>query len=258
MGCEYSLYYELACRGEVDEPTYNPLYRTTKYSSYSNPLLSVEAIKNLEKEFPPHLRKQELGGEFIDMDGTGIFNSKWFQIVDTLPPASEWRDLVLSADTAFETKESNDDTAICLMLNATNGYYILDLLAAKLEILELLNTLNEMYIKHNFRWSKKIKYMLVEKKASGHSVIQALNKKTKINIKDIVPKEDKFTRASATTPIFETGHVFLLRGGWNQRLIDQMTEFNALMDTPDDIVDCVTQAINFFESKPMLNYTKVF
>ncbi len=258
LGCEYSLYFELACRGEKEHDTYSELYRTTKYSSYSNPLLSAEAIKNLEREIPPHLRKQELEGEFSDLDGTGIYHQNWFNIVDVLPPISEWREFVISADTAFKTSENNDPTAYVLMINCNNGYYILDMVNKRLDFVDLVNNINEYYQRNNFKWGKQINKILIEDKASGQSAIQVFNKKTKLPVKAIKVDTDKYTRALATTPIFETGHVFLLRGGWNNELISQMCEFNALMDTPDDIVDSVTQAINYFEKRPNVDFSNIW
>ena len=50
------------------------------------------------------------------------------------------------------------------------------------------------------------------------------------------------------SPLFETGKVFLLFGAWNKALIDQMADFNELMDSPDDIVDTVSQGLNYFKS----------
>jgi len=37
-------------------------------------------------------------------------------------------------------------------------------------------------------------------------------------------------------------------GAWNKLLIDQLTDFNELMDTPDDIVDAVDQGLNYLNS----------
>jgi predicted phage terminase large subunit-like protein len=251
LGYTKSLYYELYLRA-IDNN--NPKWRGLNYSSYDNPLLSPEDIKELEKEVPKHIVDQEIYGKFVDIDGVSVFDRNWFTIVDKLPPIEEWRGLYMSADTAFETKKSADDSAICLGIDANNGYYILDLFVGKVDIIDLVKAVNDMFQNYNYRWKKRIKNVLIEKKASGHSLLQVFKRKTKVPVQEVIPKDDKYVRACATVPIFQTGHFFLLRGKWNDQLIDQMTEFNALMDTPDDIVDCVTQFINYCEEKPTINY----
>jgi predicted phage terminase large subunit-like protein len=71
---------------------------------------------------------------------------------------------------------------------------------------------------------------------------------TNFPVKAIKVDSDKFSRASAITSLFETGRVYLKVGRWNQVLINQMCEFNALLDSPDDIVDAISQALNYCKS----------
>jgi predicted phage terminase large subunit-like protein len=251
-----SLYYELCEKG--NDPKQKK-WRTINYSTDSNPLLNPESIEALRKEIPPEIRAQELDGKFISFTGKGPFKRKWFHIVEKLPPLSEWHDFVISADTAFKTDEENDNSAFALMINATNGYYILNTYNKKVEFPDLIKDIGEFHYRHNFRWDRRISKVLIEDKASGQSALQIFRRKSKLPVEGIIPKGDKYTRARATTPVFESGNVFLLRGGWNDELIDQFCEFTALLDTADDIVDAVTQAINYFESGPqMMDYSKLW
>ena len=65
----------------------------------------------------------------------------------------------------------------------------------------------------------------------------------------ILPITDKYSRAVAVTPVCEAGRVSVLFGPWNDKAIDQLCDFNALLDTPDDIVDCFSQAMNYFKPR---------
>ena len=50
---------------------------------------------------------------------------------------------------------------------------------------------------------------LVEDAASGQSLIQALQKETRLPILPVKPLGDKLARASAVSPLVESGRVFL-------------------------------------------------
>ena len=246
FGYTTSLYYELCQKGE--DPN-NEKWWTNTYSSYTNPIIKDEDIEELKKEVPPETRDQEIYGKFISVSGRGPFERKWFHIVDTLPPLKEWRNLIISCDTAFKESEDADATAAIIGLNARNGYYILGMYNKRVDFVNLATDINELYERHNYRWGKGIQYVLIEDKASGISLAQTFKKKTKMPVKEIKVKDNKYERAVATTPIFETGNVMLYKGGWNEEFIQQFLDFTILLDTPDDIVDATSQFINFFEGK---------
>lgn len=86
--------------------------------------------------------------------------------------------------------------------------------------------------------------VLVEDKASGQSLIQELQRDTKLPVKPIKVDADKVSRAYAVTPIIETGRVFLPEAApWLADYVDAMASFpNALHD---DDVDSTTQALNY-------------
>lgn len=259
LGYNNSLYYELYQKGlDPNEPT----WRGLNFTTYDNPLLDKADIDYLYSITPRHLQDQEIKGLFTDIEDVPVFDRRWFQIVDSLPPVDEWRELAISIDSALEPDKKADDSVFLLGINALNGYYFLDMVNKKLDFVDLINGINDFYTKHNSRWPshrpKRIRRVLIEKKASGHSALHIFKRKSKLPVEGITPKDDKFVRAEATTPICEAGNVYLLRGAWNETFISQLEEFNALMDTPDDIVDAFSQFINFFEANPTPNYKGIW
>lgn len=240
-GVKTSLYYEMAEKG--NSPDHED-WITYTYSSYDNPLISKEKVDIMAKEIPPIIRKQEVFGKFLDLSGKPIFRKNWFNIVDTLPPRKTWHRLIMSADTAFKAGSENDDSAIVTILETSIGYYIVHVWCKKVEFPELALETKKI---HNYYCNKvkRIDYILIEDKASGQSLVQVFKKGTKLNIKGINPDSDKFTRANAITPICDSYNVILLKGGWNDMFLEQLSEFNELMDTPDDMVDAFTQGINW-------------
>jgi predicted phage terminase large subunit-like protein len=237
---EYTLYYELAQKGDSEQ---FPKWKHYNFSYKDNPLLSQDAIEELESEYPAAIRAQELDGKFVDIGDEDVFKSSWFQIVDTLPDKSLWEDCIISWDTAFRDHKENDDSAATVWVQTRNAYYLVDCICKKFQYPDLVRTAKELYK----RYSEDVSYNLIEDKASGLTIIDTFKRETRIPVKPIVPKGDKFSRAVACTPAFENKKVFFLRAQWNNMVINQLTSFSILMDTPDDIVDSVSQALNYLK-----------
>jgi len=235
-----SLYAELIDRGR--EPTATD-WRTLQFSSYDNPLLSPIDIKELEEEVPHAVRRQEIYGDCLDLGDEDVFKTEWFNVVHELPPDHLWQRLVISMDTAFKKGAENDDSACVVCLETKVGYFFLDCWTEKLEFPELVKKTK----KFRGKW-ENANYILVEDKASGQSLLQSFKTNVDFPMKPIKPDTDKYSRAVAVSPLFETGKCHLMFGAWNKLFIDQLTDFNELMDTPDDIVDAVSQVLNYFKS----------
>lgn len=238
-----SLFYELSERGNSRLPQ-DKRWLTKVFSTYDNPLLDVADIEELKAEVPPETRAQELHGEFVDVNNEAIFKRHWFPILDKLPDPQHWQRLIISGDTAFKAKESSDNSAFGLVLEYTLGYIIIDVFFGKYEFPELCNKIKEFYNYHNCRYfDKNINYVCVEDKASGQSLIQTLQRTTKLPVKAIQVKGDKIERAHNITSTCESGRVQLYNGNWNESFLSEICEFNHALDTPDDQVDMFTQAI---------------
>jgi len=248
-----SLYSELIDKGRG--PGKHKDWLTLQYSSYDNPLLEPEDIKELEDDIPFIVRRQEIYGDCLDLGDESVFKSAWFNIVYELPSKHLWRRCLLSMDTAFKKGAENDDSAATLFLETTVGYFILYSWADKLEFPELVKWTNDFRAGYRDRINysgelPELNYILVEDKASGQSLIQTFRNDVSMPVVPISVSTDKYSRAVAVSPLFETGKVFLLFGAWNKKLIDQMCEFNELMDSPDDMVDTVSQALNYLKAAP--------
>lgn len=275
-----SLYYELALKGGLEDPEHNILLRepseqsekvigrrledindetdaaveesqriykkesdwkTIEVSSYDNPLLDPEEIKEMEDDVPRVTRAQEIFGKFIDIGEEEIFHEAWFPVKYELPPDHLWIRKIISLDTAFKKGAENDDSAGVCILETHVGYFWIDTFWEKLEFPELVKRAKEFYLKHD------PDVCLIEDKASGTPLIQTFKREVNFPVKAINPITDKINRAVAVTPYFETGKVFLLFGSWNDTARDQLCDFNAKLDTPDDIVDAISQAFNYFK-----------
>ena len=234
----YCLYYELALLGGLKGDK-DPDWATKVYDSYSNPKLSHDVIKKLESKWKLAYRKQEIQGEFIDFSQEAIFHASWWHFVDELPPAVNRRRLFLSIDTAFKIGEENDFSAFSVVLEHRTGFVWMFAIAEKLEFPQLIERTCQLYDEY------RPDLVLVEDRASGQSLIQTLKQNVPFPVAGYKSDRDKVARAQAVTPMFAEGRVQILRGPWNKEALDQLIEFNATLDSPDDIVDSITQVLNF-------------
>ena len=239
---ETHLFYELWQRGN---PPLHPSkegsfedWVSFNFSSYDNPYLDKDEIDEMVKEISPALRDQEVFGLFVDTDKSGIINSEWWNYYEK----DEYRykriyKIIQSWDTAFKKNEENDFSVCTTWAVAENGYFLLNLWRDRVEFPELKRN----FIKQFELWNAN--EVLIEDKASGQSLIQEIQRNTRIPIKIIKPDQDKIARVHSVTPIIEAGKVFLPKDKiWTKTFTDECEDFpNGQFD---DIVDTLSQLLN--------------
>jgi phage terminase large subunit-like protein len=240
-GFKESLYYQLYCKAGGDGHPKHPNYKYFNITSYENPLNTVQVIQELEEELPRISRDQEIKGKFRDINDEPVFKEKWFPIVYELPPDHLWNRKFISMDTAFKIGSENDNSAGVCLLETTVGIFWIDCFNKKLEFPELL-TETETFFDDN-----AADFGIVEDAASGQSLLQMYKNSVHFNLLPVKADRDKFSRNVAVSPICESGKIFVLFGAWNKEAIDQVCEFNACLDTPDDIVDCFCHGLNYIK-----------
>ena len=231
------LFYEM-----FEKENENNEWKSFHFTSYDNPLLDEEEIRQLEKELPYHLRMQEIRGEFIDEATESIIKREWWKFfnADELSKKKNYG-VYQSWDTAFKTKEENDYSVCTTWQMCEDGYYLIDLWRGRVEFPELKKMVSQFYEQY------KPREVLIEDKASGQSLIQELQRSTRIAIKPIKVNADKIARVNAVTPLFESGKVKINISEQSKSLanlvISECEEFpNGEFD---DMVDSVTQFLNY-------------
>lgn len=213
-----------------------------QYSTYDNEILKKSEIKNLESEMDKNLAKQEIYGNFIDSELDSIIKREWWRFYDTVELKLKVNyGIYQSWDTAFKTNEENDYT-VCTTWEITNdGYYLIDIWRGRLEFPELKRKVVEKG--NQFR----VNEILIEDHASGQSLIQELNRNTRLAIKPIKKDKDKLSYVYAVTPLIESGKVLLPIGlKENEKLEELISECEDFPNGEfDDIVDSITQFLNY-------------
>tara|TARA_Y100001973_G_scaffold42267_1_gene63098 strand:- start:15621 stop:16805 length:1185 start_codon:yes stop_codon:yes gene_type:complete len=210
-------------------------YKIIKSKTNQNLFLPKSYLDSLEGQYSTSFARQELEGEFID-DSSNLIKADWWQYYRVLPKVKR---LVWSWDTAFEKGKENDYSVGTLWADCQDGYYLVDLVRDKFEFPELKRTVINSFQKY------KSSVIIIEKKASGHSLIQELRRSTSLPIKEIKVDKDKLSRVHAINAYIESGRVFLPEG---QPWLKDFVEECSLFPSPkihDDQVDSMTQALNY-------------
>lgn len=207
--------------------------------------LSQEVLNNLKSR----LGSYNYSGQFkqlpADPEG-GIIKRNWFQKISVVEflmycETNKWVpvwDFFL--DTAYTADKANDPTAILTGADHNNNLYVKNVTTGHMEFPELIKFIPEYVGAQGYTMQSRI---YVEPKASGKSTVQQLKRSTSLNIiESEPPKEDKLVRATAITPIIETGRVFLIEGDWNGEYLDELADFPRAIH--DDRVDVTVMAIN--------------
>lgn len=169
-----------------------------------------------------------------------ILKRAWWKYYKETPKAYER--IIQTWDTAFEKGKNNDYSVCQTWMETKEGFYLIDIWREKVEFPELKRQTIALYNKY------KPSVVLIEQKASGHSLIQELKRETKIPIKEIKPDKDKITRVYAITPTIESGNVFLNENAnWLHDFIDECSKFPN--SKHDDQVDAMSQALNYLRRR---------
>ncbi|MGB6116957.1 MAG: phage terminase large subunit [Mesorhizobium sp.] len=173
--------------------------------------------------------------------GGNMIKLAWFSRYDVLPERDRedhgWK-IVQSWDTASKAGELNDHSVgITALVYKWDAIYILDVVRARLEYPDL----KKRVIAARDKW--KPRYVLIEDKGTGTSLIQEL-KRERIFCKGIKPDSDKVVRMSTCSAPIESGAVFLPNHApWLDTFEHEILAFPK--GRHDDQVDALSQLINW-------------
>jgi predicted phage terminase large subunit-like protein len=173
-----------------------------------------------------------------------IFRKEWLQTYVSPPECFR---IVASMDTAFKVNESADYSVLQIWGETQSGYYLLDVLRERLTFPELISRT----IAKCTYWRPHV--VLIEDHASGQSLLQTLKLETTLPLLPIRAVGDKESRASAISPLFESGRVFIpQQATWLSDFLDELTSFP--LAPHDDAVDALSQALGWMRGQSNHSY----
>ena len=177
----------------------------------------------------------------VPVDGN-LIKWSWFKFYQQTPLLQAGDRLIVSWDTALSGSQLADFSACVVLLVRQQSIYILEVIRARLEYPELKRTV----LDHHHRWRQAAAFcssysLLIEKKGSGHSLIQDLYRHN-VHAIAINPEGDKVMRMAAQTAPTEAGCVNLPASApWLDEFKKELLSFPA--SRHDDQIDALSQAL---------------
>lgn len=200
-----------------------------------NPFLPPDFEAAVRAQYTEQFARQELEGEFIDLQGT-LFQRQWFRVVERAPGGLSW---TRYWDLAASTKTGGDYTASAAVALADDGtLYIRDMIRGRWEWPDakrvLMTTmLSDVSVAHG-----------IEEALHGLAAVQELSREPSLvgcTVRGIGVDKDKFSRALPWAARAERGQVALVRGSWIEEFLAEVTAFP--LGVHDDQVDTVSGGV---------------
>ncbi|HED5364286.1 TPA: phage terminase large subunit [Campylobacter jejuni] len=210
-------------------------------------VLNIDRINNL-KTMPRDMYLHIWEGEpleyndcqVINTDLIGYFNDK---------EKIKYSETFITADTAFSKKESADFSVIGCFGKYGDEIHILRVFKGRWEFNELENRLISAYDWTSANYRPPL-VVIIEKKASGISLLQELKRTTNLPLKEVVPKTDKYSRVSDVLnelprlrlPLDKTNPL----NSWVENFLIELKMFRGdLEHEHDDQVDMMCYALQY-------------
>lgn len=198
-------------------------------------------------------------GEFIaagqlqqrpSVKGGGILKEHWWRIWDNTVPLPTCDHIFTSWDTAFSEKDREKNSH-----SACTEWGIFWNVDQQRDCLMLLNVWHDQIDYPALRkkaqeLEKELKpdCHLIEKKASGQSLIQDL-KQAGVFVKAYNPDKDKVTRAYTIQAMLESGQIYIPDRAWAYNFIHMLSTFPTGVPLSEDLTDTFTQAALYLKNR---------
>lgn len=183
-------------------------------------------------------------------EGGNLFKREWFEYEDKIPELNEYEAIYGISDTAYNDKDVNSYTVICIFGFLKNKLYLIEVFRKKIlsiDIPEQMERIVFNYIKY------KMGYVWIEPKASGITLLQGFRRHNKIvkvpseeDIKLYMKRDaNKVARANEILPFinqYEPKNIVINKKVKDfEEIVDELLLFPNGKD--DDFVDCFVDGI---------------
>ncbi len=210
-------------------------------------VLNLDRINNL-KTMPHDMYLHVWEGEPLEYNEAQVINTDLIGYFNDKEKV-KYIETFITADTAFSKKESADFSVIGCFGKYGNEIHLLRVFKGRWEFNELENRLISAY-----EWTssnyKPPKLVIIEKKASGISLLQELKRTTNLPLREVTPKTDKYSRVSDVLneltrlrlPLDNTNPL----NSWIENFLIELKMFRGdLKHEHDDQVDMMCYALQY-------------
>lgn len=232
------------------------LCKCVKVNYYDNlefpEVLDIDREQN-KKTMPPELYAHIWLGEPLAYNDSQVINTDLIGYFDDKKPV-EYTEVFLTADTAYSKKEGADYSVICAFGRYFDEVRLLRVFRGRWDFNELQTQLKNAYFWVSEFTGKACSLVIIEKKASGISLLQELERTTHLPLTEITPKTDKYTRVANI--LSELPRLKLPAdkenplNSWIGAFLDELKMFRAdLEHKHDDQVDALAYGLEYTKGR---------
>jgi predicted phage terminase large subunit-like protein len=226
--------------GLCENEATDPLGRKNGESHWpSNPIFTTDMLLSQKRAMGSNKFAALYQGTPTAQEGS-IVKAGWVEVIEP-EECPEFDITYLSLDTAFSEKQSADESVICVAgfcRNDPDNIYIRELIHGRWGFPDLLAMLEQTQKYYGAR------FCTIEQAASGQSLIQVLERESKIQLHPFKPLKSKTIRLQTVCPLFEAKRVKFVDGAWVQEFIKELTTFPHCPH--DDRTDAVVWALHYY------------
>ena len=227
--------------GVCENAENDPLGREEGESHWpDNPVFTVDMLKSQKRAMGSNAFSALYQGTPSSAEGA-IIRPGWLDRVFPDEAPTEFDITYLALDTAFSEKETADESVICVAghnKDHPETIWIRDIIHGRYgfpDLIALLEQTQKYY---------RAKFLCIEQAASGQSLIQVLERETKIHVHKFKPLKSKTIRLQTVAPLFEGGRVKFIDGEWTDGFFKEITSFPFVPH--DDQTDAVVWALTYY------------
>jgi predicted phage terminase large subunit-like protein len=234
------------------------LYHVTRATSWENPNLQEEALKEMEIALAGSNagRRQELLGELVLESDNSFFQSSDFDKYRIMPEEAprEYRQIVIGVDPATTSGVKSDDTGIVVIGELNQQSYVLEDASLKGSPDQVMEAIQKVF----YRYGADL--VVVEKNAAGDYFTTLLAQKDAyIPVRNVSAMKGKNIRAQPVAHLNEIGRIHMV--GTFQLMEEQlcaMTSIQDRMKQHDDRADAFVWAMHQLAGKAAADWQQVY
>lgn len=203
--------------------------------------VSTKSLRDTEKVNPFAFNAQYQQEPIIL--GGNVLKTDWFKYYKDDPATMNFEWVVITCDTALQTKRHNDWSVLQVWGRLQRRAYLMDHVRGRFTSPELLSVAGTLYEKWN-RMNCPVSKFLIEKAAAGPGLIQQLQL-LGIPAEGIDRVKDKVARLMDVLAFFRTGMAYLPADAlFNKEILAECAAFRADgLAKHDDIVDTMVDGV---------------
>lgn len=228
---------------------------TREWVCGDNPFLNKTILDNINADFKSMTAQMFAFhhlGEPYDVEDGNVINTGVIGYFNDNEP-QRYERIIITADTAFSKNENADFSVIGVFCVKGKDIHLTRLFRGRWDFNELQTQAINAY-----EWAVDTYHLsptdfIIEKKASGISLLQELKRLTHLPLREVTPKKDKFTRVSSILSEFQRLKLPMSKNPLNSWVSGYLGELKAFradeQHLHDDQVDMTYYALDFLTKR---------